>query len=394
MQIAIIAAGFSPGEADELRRSMAAWKRKGTVDTLRPKLIAGMQAGNYPDDFIQAIYRQLEGFGEYGFPESHSASFAQLAYFSAWFKRHEPQAFLAALLNSQPMGFYAASQLVQDARRHGVIVLPADITISGWETSLEPLPETQTEIAHEQNGSFTSSAHPAVRLGLQLIGGLSQEAALRIEAARRVQPFAGTHDLALRASLSRHDMDALASANALHALSGHRRQALWQAANMPLKGLLREAAIADAVQPRLQAPSEQEHIRADYQAMGLSLRRHPLALLRTALQARRFVCAGVLYSDYPHLRLARACGIVTTRQRPQTAKGIVFVSLEDETGLINVIVRPELAERQRQELRQSRLLGVYGVWQRQNNVCHLVASRLVDLSPMLEDLSTRSRDFH
>jgi error-prone DNA polymerase len=379
MQIAMIAAGFSAGEADELRRSMAAWKRKGNVDHLRSKLIAGMLARGYPSDFAQVIYRQLEGFGEYGFPESHSASFAKLAYASAWLKCHEPEAFLAALLNSQPMGFYSASQLVQDARRHDVIVLPVDIAASHRETTLVPR---------------LSPARPAVRLGFHLIAGLSQGAAMRIEAARRNLPFSTTHDLALRASLSRHDMDTLAAADALLPLSGHRRLARWQAADEPLKGLLREAAIPETAAPRLQPPSEREHVMADYQALGLSLRRHPLALLRKALEARRFMCAATLYNDYPHKRLARACGIVTVRQRPQTAKGIVFVSLEDETGLVNVIIRPDLAARQHAELLQSRLMGVYGVWQRQSDVCHLLASRLVDLTSMLDELPDQSRNFH
>ena len=233
-----------------------------------------------------------------------------------------------------------------------------------------------------------------MRLGLHLVAGLSQEAALRIEAARSVSPFVNTQDLARQAQLSRHDMDALASADALLTLSGHRRLARWEAANMPLKGLLREATIPETLAPVLQPPAEQEHITADYRTLGLSLRRHPLALMRPVLDKRRFVRAAVLLKDYPDNRLARACGLVTMRQRPQTAKGIIFVSLEDETGLVNVIVRPELAERQRLELVQSQLLGVYGVWQRKNGICHLLASRLVDLSPLLGDLSTRSRDFH
>ncbi|MCI2808759.1 error-prone DNA polymerase [Eoetvoesiella caeni] len=384
MQIAMVAADFSPGEADELRRSMAAWKRKGTIDKLRPKLIAGMKKNGYPSDFIEAIYRQLEGFGEYGFPESHSASFAKLAYLSAWLKRHEPEAFLAALLNSQPMGFYSASQLVQDARRHNVRVLPVDVVHSTWES--------QFAAPQEENGD--ARARPAVRLGLHMVAGLSQEAGLRIEAARSASPFASTQDLARRAQLSRHDMDALASADALLILSGHRRIARWEAANMPLKGLLRAADIPETAAPTLAPPPEQEHITNDYRALGLSLRRHPVALLRPALEARRFVPAAVLQEDYPDNRLARACGIVTMRQRPQTAKGIVFVSLEDETGPVNVIVRPELVERQRLELVQSQLLGVYGVWQRKSGICHLLASRLVDLSSLLGELSTRSRDFH
>ncbi len=377
MQVAMVAADFSADEADDLRRSMAAWKRKGGVEKFRDKLVGGMKKKGYTEDFAERIFKQLEGFGEYGFPESHAASFAKLAYISAWLKCHEPQAFLAALLNSQPMGFYSSSQLVQDAQRHGVTVLPVDIMLSQWEATLAP-----------------GNPMPAVRLGLNQIGGLSEQAGRRIEAARLRRPFSDTHDLASRADLSRHEMNALADANALQALSGHRRQARWQAASHPLKGLLRKAAIHDSVTPRLAPLAEGQDIAADYQSMGLTLGRHPLALLRPVLQARHFAQACVLAREYPDRRLARACGIVTTRQRPQTANGIIFVTLEDETGSVNVIVRADLAERQRSELVQSRLLGVYGVWQRQNEVCHLMASRLVDLSSLLGRLQTQSRDFH
>jgi len=381
MQIAMIAAGFTPGEADELRRSMAAWRRKGGVDHLRTRLIEGMIANGYPEDFAQAIYRQLEGFGEYGFPESHAASFAKLAYFSAWLKRHEPEAFLAALLNSQPMGFYSPSQLVQDARRHDVTVLPIDVQTSRWEAGLEAV-------------SADAASRPAVRLGLNMVRGLSAEAAHRIHEARQAHPFSGAQDLALRADLTRNEMDALAAADALTHLSGHRRLARWEASSMPLKGLLREAVIAEGPPPALAPMSEAQDIRADYQATGLTLGRHPLALLRDTLQERRFSTAAMLHASCPDRRLVRACGLVTTRQRPQTAKGIVFVSLEDETGVINVIVRPELAQRQRVELLQSRLLGVYGVWQRKDEVCHLLASRLVRLDDVLGDLAFQSRNFH
>lgn len=378
MQVAMVAAGFTADEADDLRRSMAAWRRKGGVEKFRSKLIDGMKHNGYEEEFAERIFKQLEGFGEYGFPESHAASFAKLAYISAWLKCHEPEAFLAALLNSQPMGFYLPSQLVQDAKRHDVAVLPVDIAISLWEATLEA----------------TAVERPAVRLGLNQIKGLSTQSGQRIINARQQQPFSDTHDLASRAGLSRHDMDALASANALLSLSGHRRQARWQAASHPLKGLLHNAAITDANTPPLPPLSEDQDIAADYQSTGLTLGRHPLALLRPLLQAQRFTQARVLANEYPDRRLARACGIVTTRQRPQTAKGIVFVTLEDETGNINVIVRPELAERQRTELVQSELLGVYGIWQQHHGICHLIASRLVDLTPLLGQLHTHSRDFH
>jgi len=377
MQIAMVAADFTADEADQLRRSMAAWKRKGGVEHFRKRLIDGMIQNGCPEDFALRIFQQLEGFGEYGFPESHAASFAKLAYISAWLKCHEPEAFLVALLNSQPMGFYLPSQLVQDARRHHVNVLPVDIQTSCWEAGLEP-----------------DGKRPAVRLGLNQIKGLSRNAGQRIEAARHTQAYSSAQDLAARAGLNRHEMDALAAANALQTLSGHRRQARWQAASQPPKGLLHGAPIHEDVQPMLLAPTEGQDIAADYRTMGLTLGRHPVALLRSALQARSFVPAATLNNDYPDRRLARACGIVTGRQRPQTAKGTVFVTLEDETGNVNVIVHAELAQRQQAALVQSSLMGVYGVWQRQQGICHLRASRLVDLSGLLGSLPTRSRNFH
>ncbi len=377
MQIAMAAADFTADEADQLRRSMAAWKRKGGVEHFRKRLIDGMIQNGCPEEFALRIFRQLEGFGEYGFPESHAASFAKLAYISAWLKCHEPEAFLVALLNSQPMGFYSPSQLVQDARRHHVNVLPVDIQASGWEADLEP-----------------DGRRPAVRLGFNQVKGLSQDAGRRIEAARQARAFDTVQDLAARAGLSRHEMDALAAANALQPLSGHRRQARWQAATQALKGLLHGASIHETVQPALTAPTEGQDLVADYRSMGLTLGRHPVALLRPTLQARRFVPAATLADDYPDRRLARACGIVTGRQRPQTAKGTVFVTLEDETGNVNVIVHAELAQRQQAALVQSSLMGVYGVWQRHQGINHLLASRLVDLSGLLGSLPTRSRNFH
>ncbi|NYT85938.1 error-prone DNA polymerase [Pollutimonas harenae] len=378
MQIAMVAANFSADEADELRRSMAAWRRKGGVDAFRDRLINGMIANGCSEVFSHSIFKQLEGFGEYGFPESHAASFAQLAYLSAWLKCHEPEAFLAALLNSQPMGFYSSSQLVQDARRHQVCVLPVDIMASNWEACLEPQGSNQ---------------RPAVRLGLNQVKSLSKAAALRIEHARAQQIFSSVQDLAVRADLNRSAMDVLAAANALQALSGHRRLASWQAASQTFQGLLRNAPIIETLPPALSAPTEGQDIKSDYLSLGLTLGRHPLALLRPALQARQFIQATTL-NAYPDRRLARACGIVTGRQRPQTAKGIIFVTLEDETGNVNVIVRAELAERQRAELLESELMGVYGIWQSHQGVCHLMASRLVNLSHLLGGLPTRSRNFH
>ncbi|CAJ3067859.1 error-prone DNA polymerase [Burkholderia pseudomallei] len=409
MQVAMLAAGFTPGEADQLRRSMAAWKRKGGLGQYYDRILDGMTSRGYTVEFAESIFKQIQGFGEYGFPESHAASFAVLVYASSWLKRHHPAAFLAALLNSQPMGFYSPSALVQDARRHGVRVLPVDVCVSDWVATLEaigdaigPLGEagraegrrkaTASTTAEADSGRDPTDRSRAVRLGLSQVRSLSNEAAWRIEEARAVRPFESVADLALRATLNRHDLDALAHAGALAALAGNRREALWHVvASLPDKDLLRGSKI-DEEAVHLPAPRESEEIVSDYRALGLTLGRHPLSLLRKRLSAQRFMTAQTL-NGYPNGRLARACGIVTVRQRPGTASGVVFVTLEDETGNVNVIVWPKLVEHFRKPLLGASLLGVYGTWQEEGGVRHLVAQRLVDLSPLLGELVAESRDF-
>ncbi len=378
MQVAMLAAGFTAGEADELRRSMAAWRRKGGLGRFYDKIINGMTSRGYDKEFAEQIFKQIQGFGEYGFPESHAASFALLAYASCWLKRREPEAFLMALLNSQPMGFYSPSVLVQDARRHGVTVLAVDATISNWEAQLEP----------------TGQARPAVRLGLNQLKGMRQESAWRIEEARAVRAFESVADMARRADLNRHDLNSLAAGDALRALAGHRRAALWESVvSTPERGLLKEAQIHEQSTPQLPLLSEGQALVADYRSLGLTLGRHPLSFLRDKLATMRFSSSAQL-REQPDRRLVRACGIVTVRQRPGTSKGVVFVTLEDETGQINLVVRPQIIERQRRELLTSRLLGAYGTWQSQSGVQHLIVGRLVDLTPMLGELETSSRDFH
>jgi len=378
MQIAMIAAGFTAGEADALRRAMAAWKRKGGLGKYYDRIVNGMTERGYERVFAEGIFEQIKGFGEYGFPESHAASFALLVYVSSWLKCHEPAAFLAAMLNSQPMGFYSPSQLVQDARRHGVVVLPVDVTISGWDAVLE----------RDADGNKT-----AVRMGLSLLKGMRDGSAERIETARSVRQFTSVGDLAQRAQLDRHDLQVLAAANALTSLAGNRREALWQSvAAVPDKDMLNDARMEDAT-PVLGAPSEADDIISDYKTVGLSLGRHPLELLRAELLAHRLMPAATLHS-YRNGKLARGCGLVTVRQRPGTAKGVMFVTLEDETGNVNVIVWPSLLERQRREALGATLLAVYGTWQCEGEVKHLVAQRLVDMSHMLGGLASVSRDFH
>ena len=377
MQLAVVAAGFTPGEADALRRSMAAWKRKGGLEHLQERLISGMLANGYAREFAEQIYRQILGFGEYGFPESHAVSFALLAYVSAWLKCHEPAAFLAALLNSQPMGFYGASQLTQDARRHGVEVRPVDIGVSEWECTLE----------RDAHGK------PAVRLGFCMVTGFREKTAERLLAARAQHGFDAIDDLARRAALDARDLKLLAAANALSALAGHRRIAHWLVAGVePTTPLLEAAPIRETI-PLLAAPTEGENLIVDYASTGLTLGRHPLALLRGRLKRLRLSTAEEL-RGFPHGRLARAAGIVTGRQRPGTASGVVFVTLEDETGNVNVVVWSDLVEKQRRELTGSSLLGVYGVLERQGEVVHLIAKRLIDYSALLGRLTTTSRDFH
>jgi error-prone DNA polymerase len=396
MQIAVLAADFTPGEADGLRRSMAAWKRHGSVHKYHDRLVGGMLNNGYSPEFAEAIFKQMEGFGEYGFPESHAASFAILVYISCWLKWHEPACFLAAMLNSQPLGFYGPSQLVQDARRHGVEVRPVDASHSDWDCTMEIM-ESDHRTAQQGVCSDPICSGPAIRLGLRLVGSLRHEVADRITVERTKSPFISTQDLALRCNLNEQDLKALASADALQSLSGHRRQQVWDAAALkPAPALLKAIPIVED-EWLLPAAQEGEEVVFDYAALGLSLRSHPLLLLREQLSKRKLFTAAQM-ADYPSGRLVRACGLVTMRQRPQTAKGVVFVTLEDETGSVNVIVWKAVKERFRQEVYQSRLLAVYGVWQRDEEsggqVRHVIAKRLVDLTPLLGGLATTSRDFH
>jgi error-prone DNA polymerase len=363
MELAMVAAGFTPGEADRLRRSMAAWKRSGGLEPFEERLKSGMRRNGYPAEFGEAIYKQILGFGEYGFPESHSASFALLVYVSSWIKCHYPAAFCAALLNSQPMGFYAPAQLVQDARRHGVEVRPPDVQISDWDCTPE--------------GN-------ALRLGLRMVGGFSETEGRRIASGK---PYGSVFDL----NLNKRDLRCLAAAGALQSLAGHRRLAHWAAAGAARRAPL-DAPAAERL-PALAPPREGEEIVADYASLGLTLGRHPLALLRKRLDEMRLLKAEDLKSKL-HGTPARVAGLVTCRQRPDTASGVVFVTLEDETGCMNIVVWRHLVESQRRELLGARLMGVQGVIERDGEVVHLVARQLFDHSSLLGSLSVASRDFH
>ncbi len=383
MQIAMVAAGFNAGEADQLRRAMAAWKRKGGLEPFEEKLLSGMRQRGYSDEFAQQIFRQIRGFGDYGFPESHSASFALLAYVSSWLKLYHPAAFCCALLNSQPMGFYAPAQLVQDARRHGVEVRPIDVLHSQIDSSLET----------KSGWTKDTTDQPALRLGLHMVKGLSQQTMENLINARQQKQFSDMADLATRAKLNSGDLQALAAADAFKQLAGDRHNAQWQVSGVeqPLPLL----AGVDQPEPAvmLPKPKEGQNIVADYASHGLSLRRHPLALLRPRLQQGRVSSAEQLWS-IRNGAIARVAGLVIGRQRPGTASGVIFVTLEDETGQANIVVWPKVAEAQRKPLLQSRLLKVTGTVQQEDGVLHLIAGRLEDLSEWLGGLQTRSRDFH
>ncbi|HET8881992.1 MAG TPA: error-prone DNA polymerase [Solimonas sp.] len=382
MQIAMVAAGFSASRADALRRAMAAWKRNGHVDRFREELKAGMKARHYSEEFAARIFRQIEGFGSYGFPESHAASFALLAYKSAWLKRHRPAAFFCGLVNAQPMGFYPVSMLIAEAQRSGVEVRAIDVQHSDRDCRLE----------RDVQG------RAAIRLGLRLVRGLSVDAAQRIEAARAQRAFADIDDLARRAALSARELGVLADADTLRPFAGHRFQAHWQArghehfddvlanANLPDEGVV------------LAAPNEGEDVLADYRSTHLSLRRHPAALLRPRLERARVLPNARLQeiADGSHVRVG---GIVMFRQRPGSANGTMFITLEDETGIVNLIVRPPLIDAQRETVVGGRFLLAHGSLQKQGSdeggwIIHVIAEEFADRSHWIAGLPHLSRDFH
>ena len=446
MQLAMVAAGFTDADANQLRKAMGAWKRTGGLEIFEQRIRDGMK-GKYTAEYAEQLCKQIQGFGEYGFPESHANSFALLVYVSSWLKRHEPAIFLLALLNSQPLGFYSPSQLVQDARRNGVEVLSVDVNASDYDAKLEQdkerrvawrdafearlargdfinPPEPKEDKSEEEKeevfivkpdkvepGRYKGSGEPrentyppkhhyqptpqaAVRLGLRKIANLSKAGAERLIEARRAGPYTDVHDLTHRAALDRADLEALAAADALASLSGHRRRAVWDVIGVEAPIPLTPETATPETAANLAAPSEGEELMQDYAALNLTLRRHPLALLRPLLNERRLYNSAELRT-YPHGRLARACGIVTGRQRPGTAKGTIFVTLEDEAGYVNVVCWPSMIEQFRREILLSRLMTVYGVWETDGKVAHLIAKRVVDDTALLGRLETpRSRDFH
>ncbi len=376
MQLAVVAAGFTAGEADRLRRAMAAWKRRGGLGPFEEKLINGMRERGYPEDFARQIFKQIKGFGEYGFPESHSASFALLVYVSCWLKCHEPAAFTAALINSQPMGFYSASQLTQDVRRHGVEVRPVDVNTSDWDCTLERM----------ENGK------PALRLGLRQVKGLPETAGRTIVEARSAGLYRSIQQLLERSALNRRELSALAAAGALKSLEGHRHRARWAVAGVEKPTALFSTMERYEGVPMLRRPTEGQNIVADYKHLGLTLERHPMALIRGHLDPFNYVSAAELPGMSTGCRV-KVAGLVITKQRPGTASGVTFVTLEDESGCTNLIVWKKIADEQRGVLLNARLMGVEGELQIEGKVIHVIARRLIDHSALLGELLVPSRNF-
>jgi error-prone DNA polymerase len=401
MRLAVVAAGFTPGEADQLRRAMGAWRRPGLIEEFRQKLISGMLARGLSRQFAEQVFGQIRGFGEYGFPESHAASFALLVYVSAWLKRHHPAAFTAALLGSQPMGFYAPAQLVRDAKAHGVKVLPVDVNASRWHAALE-MPRKA------ESGEPRAGEQPAIRLGLEQVYGLGESAGMRIEAARIDGRFRLLRDLARRAGLGRESLLHLARAGALGSLGLDRRRAVWEAmrfldrpGSQPLLEQLdedddgddheaSEGAVSSRERLLLPTMSRQEEVIADYRTTGLSLVSHPLQFERARCTARGIDTIATATAA-PEGRRVQVMGIVLTRQRPATAKGMIFLSIEDETGAANIVVRPDVWERADAAARRAAVLVVQGRIQRRGSVVHVVAACLEADQPGA--LPRMSRDF-
>jgi error-prone DNA polymerase len=432
MRLAVVAAGFTPGEADQLRRAMGAWRRRGVMDRFRQKLLDGMAGNGYSAAFAERVFRQIQGFGEYGFPESHAASFALLVYVAAWLKCYYPAAFTAALLNSQPMGFYAAAQLVADAKKHGVLVRPIDVNASSWDCTLEewpvasgqwpvasdemsgqrpvvggqspvtsdvlrPLLEESTALSSPTSRLATghwslTTGHWSLRLGFRMVRGLGQRHGELIAQQRGRVPFASFDDFIRRTTLPHAVLKKLSQADVFRSLELNRRASMWQAAlpneSLPLFDML------DREEPpaALPALAPLQEVLADYGSAGLTLRQHPMSFLRSILDRLGVVPAAGLPKMASGVFLT-AAGVVLLRQRPSTAGGVTFVTLEDETGMVNLIVRPEIWERYRRAARAATVMLVKGHLQNDNDVIHILAARLEDLSAKFADLSTRSRDF-
>lgn len=374
MQLAIVAAGFTPGEADQLRRAMGAWRRPGVIDQFRQKLLDGMNRHGFEGEFAERVFTQIRGFGEYGFPESHAASFALLVYVSAWLKHYHPAEFTASIINSQPMGFYVPAQLIQDARNHRVEVLPVDVNCSNWDCTIEV---------------------DDIRLGLRLVAGLQHAWAETIEAARSSSPFCSMTDFVRRTGLTQSQVSILAEADALSSLNPSRRESLWNALAVERKP--RQRSLFDKLEPEdesvaLPLMEPEEEVYADYRTTGFSLRSHPLAFQRERLEQLGVIPISRL-SELPNEIWVDVAGIVLLRQRPSTAKGITFVTIEDETGTANLVVHQKTWERFRSVTRHSAAWIVHGQVESKNSVIHVVVRRVEDMAARMQKLHVKSRDF-
>jgi error-prone DNA polymerase len=408
MEIAIVGAGYSGGEADQLRRDMAAWKKSGRLLRHRERLLAGFEERGISREFGEALFEQIKGFGEYGFPESHAASFALLVYASSWEKLRFPAQFACALLNSQPMGFYSPSTIIQDAIRHGVTVRDVDVMHSGWDSSLEQLRDERGQpLGDAASGS-------ALRLGLRLVKGIGESVAQRIEAVRSEWRFANVEDVVRRCQLRKSDVEALAEAGAFESLAASRRAALWQARTPRAPGLFEERSVHEPGErlPELRAA---ERLLLDYQHKGLSVDDHPMRHFRDKLKAQRVVTAQELFESRQGQRVAVA-GVVTCRQQPATASGVVFITLEDETGFLNLVLWSRVYEEYRMPARHAAILLARGTIERQGRppgvrvatphdpivdraadvapVIHVIVESLVRLDVPGRDIEKASRDFH
>jgi error-prone DNA polymerase len=388
MRVAIACAGFTPSEADQLRRSMATFKHTGGVSKFRDKLISGMIAHGYEREYAEQTFRQLEGFGSYGFPESHAASFALIAYASSWLKCHHPEVFCAALLNAQPMGFYAPAQIVRDAADHGVDVRPVCVHASRWECTLEPTGEEDRF---------------AVRLGLRMVHGLANAAAAALVAARADEPYTSIDDLWRRAGVPAASLVKLAEADAFRpSLKLARREALWAIKALRDEPLPLFAAASDReakTVPELHEPTVTlrpmtagSEVVEDYGHVGLTLRNHPVSFLRGDLHSQRIVtCADAMQARDG--RWLQTAGLVLVRQMPGSAKGVVFITIEDETGIANLVIWPKLYERQRRVILSAGMMAVHGRIRREGEVVHLVTHRVSDLSEFLASVGSRDTTF-
>ena len=380
MKLAVVAAGFTHGEADQLRRAMGKWRKTGVIEKFRDKMMKGMEQRGLSGEFAEQVFRQISGFGEYGFPESHAASFAKLVYVSAWLKHYYPAAFCAALLNSLPMGFYAPAQLVADAKKHNVDVLPVDVNHSDWDCTIEE----------------NANREKALRLGLRMVSGLRTETAATIEEARKTGRFTSISEFTQRTRLSQTTIARLSQADTFGSLNQSRRAALWQALAQEKKPkaqpLFAALEVEDNDTRALPELAAQDQVTEDYRTVGLSLRAHPLSFYRESLnQLRVTTCAGLAEErNNKHLRVA---GLVILRQRPSTAKGITFVTLEDETGTANLVVKQHIWQRHYKIARRAAGWIVHGKLEKKSGVIHLVVSRLEDMSTRLEELKIKSRDF-